>query len=46
MAPNLSGVLVAITMTVSEKIEQQVIEDFDKTQAHFLEAKPYLRSPR
>jgi len=32
----LSGVLVAITMTVSEKIEQQVIEDFNKTQAHFL----------
>ena len=32
----LSGVLIAITMTVSEKIEEQIIEDFNKTQAHFL----------
>jgi class 3 adenylate cyclase len=31
----LAGVLVAITITVSEKIEQQVISEFNETQAHF-----------
>jgi class 3 adenylate cyclase len=32
----LAGVLVAITMTVSEKIEQKIIGDFNKIQNHFL----------